>query len=362
MKKNQNYKIWTSCILFTAGFLMIFIANKIPAFAEWYAISIYPMVAGSISRFSGMFPWSLVEIVLYLGVITLLVTVVRFITKLLQKREWRSFGKKAMSNIVLTGGVLFFLFVINCGINYQRESFSESEDMKTRTYTAKELAEVSIYLAEQVNKESELVKRREDGTMILPDEAEYIATEAMKQASESFLSLEGYYPRPKGLLLPEILSYQNITGIYAPFTVEANYNSDITDYNVPFTMCHELSHLRGFMQEQEANFIAYLACAQSEEETFRYSGNLLAFIYCTNVLREENYELYEEVRAALSESVEADLKSNREFWVKYDGRIAEVSTQINDTYLKANGQSDGVESYDRMVDLLVSQYDMIKSL
>jgi len=34
--------------------------------------------------------------------------------------------------------------------------------------------------------------------------------------------------------------------------------------------------------------------------------------------------------------------------------VSEVANQINDTYLKVNGQSDGVKSYDRMVDLLVS--------
>ena len=34
--------------------------------------------------------------------------------------------------------------------------------------------------------------------------------------------------------------------------------------------------------------------------------------------------------------------------------MAEVANQINDTYLKVNGPSDRVKSYDRMVDLLIS--------
>ena len=41
---------------------------------------------------------------------------------------------------------------------------------------------------------------------------------------------------------------------------------------------------------------------------------------------------------------------------KYDGAVAEVSNKVNDTYLKANGQEDGVESYDRMVDLIVGYW------
>ena len=76
------------------------------------------------------------------------------------------------------------------------------------------------------------------------------AVEAVHGLAEEFPALEGYYPQPKKLLLSEFLSYQGLTGIYSPFTVEANYNGDMTAYNIPFTTCHELSHLRGFMQEE----------------------------------------------------------------------------------------------------------------
>ena len=39
-----------------------------------------------------------------------------------------------------------------------------------------------------------------------------------------------------------------------------------------------------------------------------------------------------------------------------DGKVAEVSNKVNDTYLKVNKQEDGVKSYGRMVDLLLAQY------
>ncbi len=55
-------------------------------------------------------------------------------------------------------------------------------------------------------------------------------------------------------------------------------------YNIPFTACHELAHLRGFMQEQEANFIGYLAGTRSDSLEFNYSGYMLGWIYCTNAL------------------------------------------------------------------------------
>ena len=170
---------------------------------------------------------------------------------------------------------------------------------------------------------------------------------------EKHKELKGYYPQPKRLLLPEFLSYQSLTGIYSPFTVEANYNSDMEEYNIPFTMCHELSHLKGFMQEQEANFIAWLACSTSEMPQFQYSAALSGWLYATNLLWEYDQNAYDRLYAMLPESAKKDLKENDTYWEKYDGKIAEVSNQINDAYLKTNGQKDGVKSYDKMVDMLV---------
>ena len=75
-----------------------------------------------------------------------------------------------------------------------------------------------------------------------------------------------------------------------------------------------------------------------------------------NVLYDADYDIWQEVRETLCEEAEADLAANREFWAAYDGRVAEVANQVNDSYLKANGQEQGVESYDRMVDLIVVWY------
>lgn len=63
-----------------------------------------------------------------------------------------------------------------------------------------------------------------------------------------------------------------------------------------------------------------------------------------------------EIYNRLSDNVKADLSANSDFWKRYDSKVAEVSGQINDHYLKANGQSDGIKSYDRMVDLMITWF------
>ena len=59
-----------------------------------------------------------------------------------------------------------------------------------------------------------------------------------------------------------------------------------------------------------------------------------------------DYDAYRNTYDRLSPDVRADLNANNQFWEQYEGQIAEVSNQINDSYLKANGQTDGVQSYD----------------
>lgn len=350
-----------SVILTAAAVFLSIAARKLPGFAQWYSAHLYPLWVGSIGRLMGYLPFSGSEMLLYI----LLICAVLWFVRLMRgyRKEVKGNNGKAPAdvlsggwNLILLVSVLFFLYVANCGINYQRNSFSESSGIQAEEYTVEELKEVCQWLTRKIAVYSDTVERGEDGGMVLELPLGENAIAAMGELGEEYPELAGYYPKPKKLVNSWILSIQDLSGVYSPFTIEANYNGDMQDYNIPFTACHELSHLRGFMQEQEANFIAFLACSGSEEEAFAYSGYLMGWIHCMNVLYRADYDVWEEVRSQLPPEAEADLKLNSEFWARYDGRIAEVSNRVNDTYLKANGQADGVKSYNRMVDLIVAYY------
>lgn len=358
IKKRHNLT-WFYCgaVLFAASFLLLILARKTKGMAQWYASHIYPVIVGTVGRVFGLFPVSVVEMLLYITVFLVLAGALRLCIRLLIKKGGRAEAAHYFSGIWLTASVLFLLYTLNCGINYQRQSFSEYEGIVTEAYSVEELRKVCEILTEDVNTYAEQVERDIDGLMVLDGSERGLAVEAMYGLGERYEGMAGYYPKPKALAGSWLLSVQNLSGIYAPFTVEANYNNDMTDYNIPFTACHELSHLRGFMQEEEANFIAYLACMESDVPEFRYSGSMLGWIHCTNALRREDIEAWAEVREKLSEKALPDLRANTEFWSSYEGKVSEVSEQINDHYLKANGQSDGVKSYGRMVDLLVTYYE-----
>ncbi|WP_432626479.1 DUF3810 domain-containing protein [Brotaphodocola sp.] len=330
-------------------------ARKIPGFADWYAHHVYPMIVGSVGRAFGCFPFSVSEFGIYLligGLFGWLVWQIRV------RKKWlvRLFGR-----VVTLVAVLFFLYTMNCGINYHARAFSEYAGIETGKYTTGELAELCGFLTEKVNENAPVSEEDRERYFSYKNrkwEWQRAGVLAMQAVGEKYPVLAGFYPKAKQVTVSDILSVQQLSGIYSPFTVEANYNGAMTDYNIPHTICHELSHLKGFMREDEANFIACLACSLSGDRAFRYSGYLLGWIHAANALADADLEAYRECAAKLGTEVRKDLARNNEFWDRYDTKTAKVANQINDTYLKANLQEDGVKSYGRVVDLMLAYRKM----
>lgn len=339
-RKNKSYAIAGAVMLVAAVFLQI-AARNIGGFATWYAHHAYPVLVGVIGRIFGVFPFSVVEIFLYLLVFMSIVYAARFF-----KEPWR-----LVSRTVFLVGILFFSYTANCGVNYYAVPFSSYAGLETGLYTREELEELCRFLVEKVNENVTTDSYHEHKR-----EWREEGLKAMGEAARQYGCLGGFYPAPKEVAWSYILSVQQLCGIYAPFTIEANFNGDMPNYNVPHTICHELSHLKGFMREDEANFVGYLACVSSENQAFRYSGYLMGWIYAGNALAKADMKTYMELRQKLDPQAELDLQENNAFWDRYEGKVAEAANQINDTYLKMNDQTDGVQSYGRAVDLMLAYY------
>jgi len=351
-----RWKLVFSAVCLAVAVALLVCARKVPGFAVIYAGYVYPVWVNTVGRFMSLFPVSVVEILLYVLIAVIILGILRI---LLFRKGYRiACAGSGLLSLLCAASFLFCLYALNCGINYYNTPFSEKESFELGEHSLDELEALCRRLTEDVNTYSAKILRTKHGLCRLENNVQTRAVAAMKAAGETYTSLSGYYPVPKPLIVSQILSVQQLSGIYAPFTVEANYNRHMTPYNIPFTACHELSHLKGFMREDEANFIAWLACMSSEDVDFNYSGALLGWIYATNALYAEDADRYRAVASGLSEEVWADLEDNREFWDKYEGKTAEIADKINDTYLKANDQSDGVKSYNRMVDLMLAYFDV----
>ena len=171
-----------------------------------------------------------------------------------------------------------------------------------------------------------------------------------------FPCLKGPDIRAKGLRFSRILSYMDFTGFFFPFTAEANLNTDFPPGLFASTVAHELAHQRGVAKEQEANFVAVLACLDYGDVDYCYSACMLAYTHLGNALYGADYDAWYMVYSGLDERVKLDFAANRAYWAQFETPVQTVSTTVYENFLQSYDQHLGMKSYGACVDLLVNYY------
>ncbi len=360
-------------LLFIPVSLMILgVVRNNPKIAEYvFARGIYKWFSQGISLISSVFPVSLMELEIIIVPIAAFYFIIRFFIKLIQqirkKREGAGYTVSlGILNAACTLGVVLFLYVILGGVNYYRYPFSVYSGLEIKESSVDELYNLCLELADEAAGIREQLHQQggtEDANGVLRvnksdwNEVSDDMEVAFQKLSKEYPVLGGYYKSLKPVFFSNFMSRMEITGIFWPFTMEANVNVDAADYTIPATMGHELAHLRGFMREDEANFIGYLVCKESDNLEFKYSGIMLALTYAGNQLYNQDPALFQSVREHYNVLMVTDMRDEYYYWKQFeDTAISAVSNTMNDSYLKANNQSDGVKSYGRMVDLLLAEY------
>lgn len=356
-------------LLFLAplGVLLLEIAKRNAFFAEEvFAKRIYRVLSVCISVLTGWLPFSLAEWIVILAPVLLLLLLFLFFRHIHRARgganEVFAACMNGIVNLACAVSVFFFIYAVGCGVNYYRYPVAGYLGLEVQESAEEELKGLFTELAKTAALlREELASEDENGVYVLPmTEAELgrLAAEAYESFAEEYDIFAGHYPKPKQVMLSRLMSYTQITGIYTCWTMEANVNIDISPYSIASTMCHELSHLRGFMREDEANYLSYRVCMASESKDVQYSGVMHALIHTGNALYRKNPEAYYEIAGLYySAGMRRDLAANSEYWKQFEHtKVAQTSEKINDTYLKANNQTDGTQSYGRVVDLLLAEY------
>lgn len=341
-KNPRKAFIWGIALLAMTIILQI-AARKIEGFATWYATVVYPFLAGIEGAFWNLIPFPVAELILYLLIIVFIIYLIRF---------WgKPMGQRCRQILSVALPLLLFLYTINGGINYYAKPFIQYAGLQPENYTKEELVDFCEFLVRQINDTV-----TEDSYRDNRKEWQQEGIRAVKRVGEQYNCMSGFYPVPKTAIAPSVMSAQRLRGIYIPFTMEVYWNGDMPDYNIPHTICHELSHAKGFMREDEAGFIGYLACIGSENQAFRYSGYLTGWEYAGNALAQVDMEAYRALSNQLKPQVKEDLKENNSFWSSYGGIVEHAARTYRDTYFKMNGQEDGIQSYNRVVDLMIAHY------
>ena len=352
-KKKFNL-LWapiTALLCFILGKLM---KNHGELLETYYSSTLNKWIIQGVSKITGIFPFSLGEI-LYVGhLIAFPILVVLFIYKLI-KGGFLPFLYKVLSYFC----VVYIIFMVMWGFNYSRMSIGAMLDLEVGQYSKEELYKLTEALIIKGNSLREEVYESSDGVFYLAGGYKDIFSRSNKgyeTIGENVKSLSGNYGRPKFIALSKPMLYTGITGMYFPFTAEVNVNTAIPDLLLPATVLHEIAHQRGFASEDEANYIAYLTASIHPDIDFQYSGTVLALIHSMNALLAQDPNLGNALMNTYSEELKRDIQHYASFWKVYEGKINETADKVNNIYLKSNGQEEGTKSYGRMVDLLITHF------
>jgi len=322
-----------------------------------YSRRLYPVIAAFLSGASARVPISLAEVLVAALAVGLVARVV-FALRAAPRCGWfRSVASLAADLLLLAGG-LVFCFVFLWGLNYRRQPFAVIASLDARPASVAELSALASGLATRANDLRQGLPEDALGVLRAPGGAVGVLDRTglgFEAAARRYPALAGRCLRPKPVVLSEAMSWLGISGIYSPFTGEANVNVKVPDPELPFAAAHETAHQRGFAREDEANFAGYLACRFHPDPVFQYAGLLAASVHASNALHAVDRATARNVEALRSAAVQRDLRALREWAARYEGPAARAAERVNDAYLKSQGAPDGVRSYGRMVDLLLAE-------
>ena len=310
---------------------------------EWYATHLYPYISTTLSLLVSWIPFSMTEILVTGAVILMIYVLIRNIRH--REKVWKIFIREAeivvwiMVWLYFGWGMNYFRENIYTRGNFTRQAFDEVvfkqfmtdyADSLNNSYTP-ETVEMSVY-------ENDIKERYSS----VPD--------------HYGLSKAKSWQHPKKLIFNRLYTAVGVGGYIGPFFGETHLNADLFPQQKPSSYDHELSHLLGVSNEDEANFWAYQICRNSDIPAVKYSGyySLLPYVL-SNASRVLNEDEYKEYVLSIRPEVRQQLADQQNFWKsKYSRTLGKIQSVIYDSMLKANKIPSGTKNYNQVVELIIA--------
>ncbi len=360
MKKIKEYipipALVLTVLAFVCAVIHLISVISVP-FADFFNLKIASGFRFLLAKITGILPFSFAEILIILSPVWIFL-IIFFAVKLLKADKKKQIRFLASLFAVLT--FFYSSFVLTFVTAYRGTPLEDKLSLNREKLSADD---IYVTLTTVTSELSALIKETdysESGLSVMPYGFSSLngkLNAAYKSAAEKYVFLNGFSSNVKEIMLSEPMTYTHISGVYTYFTGEANVNVNYPDYVIPFTVAHEMAHQRGIAREDEANFVAFLVCLESEDSYIKYSAYFNIFDYLFSALYRASAEKAKEFAATVPNEIKRELAAYSEFFEKYsDSVAADVSDKINNSYLVSQGQTAGVRSYGLVTELTVAYY------
>jgi hypothetical protein len=351
--KSNLIRVLIALDLITIIMLVIFMFK--PSFAEsFYSRGIYPALTFIMGRFTDIVRVSISEVLLIglLGVILIRlgIGIYRMIAG---KKSFKNTFLHFLRQTFILASILFVWFYFMWGFNYYRLPL----ELKTKTISPE--TEINDQLFEEtlqamIERANRLymstISRSNRSYDQLEEKVDLAVSDAIQHIDNNKLN-----PATKSKVsITNILEFSATLGMISPFTLESHLSKELIGAEIPYIMAHEKTHLYGYANETEANYIAFVACMESDDNYFKYSAvsQVLRYFLAQYRYRHTDEE-YEKLFSQLDRGIVNEYIKQRERARKRHNIFTEALNWIYDLYLKANNVSGGVMAYSRVTQMIM---------
>ena len=287
--KTSRYLLVLTCIFTLTAVLNLLAFST--SFCNFYTDTIYGFLSDFLGRLTDWIPVPFGELLMYALAAALFCAILLGICFLIFKcrEKWKTqerfrhlfcFAKNYLKGILLLCSLFLLTYTLQWFIPFRSSLLGESGHFE-KEYSTEDLRKLWKYAVKNLNEVCTQVPRDKKGHIIFASkkETEKKTADAMKNISDRYARLKGYYPSIKPALCSDVLHWMDIGGYTYPYTMELTYNKYITDLYFPSLYAHESAHHQGYYQENEANFLSFLACMESDDPVLRYSAFHTIYFY-----------------------------------------------------------------------------------
>ena len=321
---------------------------------------VYPYVTRSIQSFltawTGVVDflvWQTAVVFLIIVLLATLVLVFIFRAKIIR---WLGWALAAVMAVVLLHTGIY-------GLNAYSGPIEDDLRLDMVDYTQSELEAATVFYRDMANDLAGKITRDENGTPVYPEFEELAAITGdgyrTLARERSFSIFGGDYTPVKRLGWSGLYTSMGKTGVTVALTGEAAVNPDIPGYALPFAMAHEMAHRLCIAREGEADFSAFLACAENERIEYQYSGYFMAYKLCRDALSSVDEAAAASIDEGVSEQLRQDLDELGSFYDEnHDEELTRLVATVTDTYNEATEAEAALagSACDYLVNWHIDQY------
>jgi hypothetical protein len=259
----------------------------------------------------------------------------------------RPLGRTLFQLLAVTAA-LYVAFLALWGFNYRRVRMADRLVLDRAAPTSDQVIELGLTAASEMNR---LYTPAHAQLVVGSEWRDATLRNAFADVQHALASAPEVEPgRLKRSLLGPYFRWAGVDGMVNPFGLDVIANPDLLPFERPFVAAHEWSHLAGYADEAEANFVGWLTCVRASP-AHQYSGWFyLYWQIAGEVNAQDRGRLNMALEAGPRGDVSAVITRLRRGQVP---ALQRASWQVYDKYLKANRVESGVRSYGEVVTLVL---------